>query len=130
MSRRRKILTIALLIMLPIIIFIGTICIGRYTVSPSEVFRSLIYGISGNDSSLSTETTAVVLQIRLPRSFLAVMVGASLAASGAAFQGLFRNPLVSSGILGVSSGSGFGAALAIVFFNNVLLTPFFAFFLV
>jgi iron complex transport system permease protein len=68
------------------------------------------------------ETTAVSLP--------AVMVGASLAASGAAFQGLFRNPLVSSGILGVSSGSGFGAALAIVFFNNVLLTPLFAFFLV
>ncbi|WKY48723.1 iron ABC transporter permease [Eubacteriaceae bacterium ES3] len=128
MSKRRSFLTAVFLIVLPIIIFIGTICIGRYTVSPLDVFKSLIYGLTGNDSGLPTETTAVVLQIRLPRAFLAVMVGASLAASGAAFQGLFRNPLVSSGILGVSSGAGFGAALAIVFFNNIFLTPIFAFF--
>jgi iron complex transport system permease protein len=45
------------------------------------------------------------------------MVGGSLAISGAAFQGLFRNPLVSSGILGVTSGAGFGAALAIILFH-------------
>lgn len=128
MSTGRKVLNTSLLIVLPIIIFMGTICIGRYTVSPSDVFRSIIYGITGSDSGLSAETTAVVLQIRLPRAFLAVMVGASLAASGAAFQGLFRNPLVSGGILGVSSGAGFGAALAIVFFNNILMTPLFAFF--
>ena len=54
----------------------------------------------------------------MPRALLGVMVGACLAISGTAFQGLFRNPLVSSGILGVSSGAGFGAALAILLFNT------------
>jgi len=53
----------------------------------------------------------------MPRAILGAMVGGSLAISGAAFQGLFRNPLVSSGILGVTSGAGFGAALAIILFH-------------
>jgi iron complex transport system permease protein len=61
----------------------------------------------------------IVWEIRLPRALLGSLVGACLAVSGTAFQGLFRNPLVSSGILGVSSGAGFGAALAILLFNTV-----------
>ena len=128
MSRRKKILVTLLLVFLPVAFFFGTICIGRYYVSLTDVFLSLWQGITGNSSGLSPETTAVVLQIRLPRAFLGAIVGASLGASGAAFQGLFRNPLVSGGILGVSSGAGFGAALAIIIFNNIFLTPVFAFF--
>ena len=54
-------------------------------------------------------------------------MGGSLAVSGAAFQGLFRNPLVSAGILGVSSGAGFGAALAILLFNTTAPVYLFAF---
>jgi len=61
----------------------------------------------------------IIWEIRLPRALLGSLVGACLAVSGTAFQGLFRNPLVSSGILGVSSGAGFGAALAILLFNTV-----------
>lgn len=128
MSRRKKILVTLLLVFLPVAFFFGTICIGRYYVSLTDVFLSLWQGITGHSSGLSPETTAVVLQIRLPRAFLGAIVGASLGASGAAFQGLFRNPLVSGGILGVSSGAGFGAALAIIIFNNIFLTPVFAFF--
>lgn len=70
---------------------------------------------------------ALVWDIRMPRAILGAMVGGSLAISGAAFQGLFRNPLVSSGVLGVSSGAGFGAALAILLFNSVAPTYTFAF---
>ena len=55
----------------------------------------------------------IVWQIRLPRVLAAVLVGAALAASGAAYQGMFRNPLVSPDILGVSAGAGLGAALGI-----------------
>lgn len=127
MSRRKKILVTFLLVFLPIAFFLGTICIGRYYVSLTDVFLSLWQGITGNSSGVSPETTAVVLQIRIPRAYLGAIVGASLGASGAAFQGLFRNPLVSGGILGVSAGAGFGAALAIIFFNNIFMTPIFAF---
>jgi iron complex transport system permease protein len=60
----------------------------------------------------------LIWDIRMPRAILGAMVGGCLAVSGASFQGLFRNPLVSSGILGVSSGAGFGAALAIILFHG------------
>lgn len=66
----------------------------------------------------------LIWDIRMPRALLGAMVGGCLAVSGAAFQGLFRNPLVSSGILGVSSGAGFGAALAILLFPAVTPTVY------
>lgn len=128
MKFENKTVNACLLVILPLIFLLGTICIGRYAISLGDVFLSLWQGFSGQNMGLGAETSTVVLQIRLPRAFLGAMVGAALGASGAAFQGLFRNPLVSSGILGVSSGAGFGAALAIVLFNNVFLTPVLAFF--
>lgn len=70
---------------------------------------------------------SVVWDIRLPRAILGALVGGCLAISGASFQGLFRNPLVSSGILGVSSGAGFGAALAILIFSTTSYVYVFAF---
>jgi iron complex transport system permease protein len=60
----------------------------------------------------------VIFQVRLPRVLLAMFVGAGLSISGASFQGMFQNPLVSPGILGVSAGAGFGAALAILLSGN------------
>jgi len=63
----------------------------------------------------------------MPRAILGALVGGCLSISGAAFQGIFRNPLVNSGILGVSSGAGFGAALAIILFNAIAPTYIFAF---
>jgi iron complex transport system permease protein len=65
--------------------------------------------------------------VRLPRLLLGSLVGASLSISGATFQGIFRNPLVSPSILGVSSGAAFGAALSILLLPTMMLTPVFAF---
>jgi len=62
----------------------------------------------------------VVFSIRVPRVLLAMLVGASLAISGASFQGMFQNPLVSPDILGVTAGAGFGAALAILWSGSGL----------
>lgn len=67
-------------------------------------------------------TQIIVLDVRLPRIVLAIIAGAGLAASGATLQGVLRNPLVSSYILGVSAAAGFGAALALLFGAN-LFTP-------
>ncbi len=104
-------------------IFIS-LCIGRYPLPAAEVVRALLHPL-GNKGSASEIYHNIVWEIRLPRALLGSMVGACLAASGTAFQGLFRNPLVSSGILGVSSGAGFGAALAILLFNTVAMAyPF------
>ena len=63
----------------------------------------------------------------MPRAVIGAFVGASLAVSGAAFQGVFRNPLVNSGILGVSNGASFGAALAIVIWGGGMYLYGFAF---
>lgn len=63
----------------------------------------------------------VVLSVRLPRVLAAMLVGASLAAAGAAYQTLFRNPLASPAILGVSAGAGFGAALAMLLHAGALM---------
>ena len=60
----------------------------------------------------------VVMNIRLPRIILAMLIGGGLSIAGAAFQGMFANPLVSPDILGVSAGSGFGAALGILLFGH------------
>ena len=127
MSKARTTLLILTLIVLPILAIAGTLCFGRFSVPIEDVGRSLYQMVSGVDTGVSTETYAVITQIRLPRALLGALVGASLAVSGAAFQGLFRNPLVSAGILGVSAGAGFGAALAIVLFSSLFMTPVFAF---
>lgn len=107
--------------------FIGTICVGRYSISPAEVFRSFVTFITGADTGVDARTLGVVINVRLPRALQGIIVGAALAASGACFQSIFRNPLVSSGMLGVSSGAGFGAALSILLFNSMFMTSAFAF---
>jgi len=98
------------LFILPPVFFLLAILIGRYGIRFEDTLRSL-FGMS----SVSDVFRSLVLRVRLPRALAALCVGANLAVSGAAFQGLFRNPLVDSRILGVSSGAAFGAALALLF---------------
>lgn len=126
----KKIFLTSLLVLLPILLMFISLFIGRYPLAVSDVIGVFAYKAGLIDGvNLTRAQINVVWDVRLPRILLAVMVGASLAISGAAFQGLFRNPLVSSGILGVSNGAGFGAALAIIFFDgNYLYVYLFAFF--
>lgn len=121
-----KTLTI-ILITLPILLVFISLFIGRYPLAFDEVINILSSGknalLSGTDAIKHT----VIWEIRLPRAILALMVGGSLAVSGGALQGMFRNPLVDSGMLGVSAGAGFGAALSVILFNNTIFTYIFAF---
>lgn len=73
------------------------------------------------DTTWTIAQETIVWNLRLPRVFLALVVGAMLASSGVAFQGILRNPLADPYILGVSSGAAFGAATAIVFFRSSTL---------
>lgn len=86
--------------------------IGAYPVSLSDALAALARRLVG--SSQSSQIDTVLFEIRLPRIVAAVMAGAALAAAGAAYQGLFRNPLVSPDILGVSTGAGLGAVIGIL----------------
>jgi len=95
--------------------------VGRYPVSLQEIFSVM----AGQPVSASVET--VVMQVRGPRVLAALLVGAALAAAGAAYQGMFRNPLVSPDILGVSTGAALGAVLAIFLALNVFFIQVLAF---
>jgi len=90
--------------------------LGRYRIAAGDLFEILASSVRGGDLDPSLAGSSLVLwSVRLPRVIAAVMVGAALSVSGAVFQSLFRNPLVSPGILGVTSGAGFGATLAFFF---------------
>src|SRR5262245_54021699 len=94
--------------------------VGRYPVSLGELFDVLWSRATGRAPSASEATENVILLVRGPRVIAAVLVGAALAVAGAAFQGLFRNPLVSPDILGASSGAALGAVIGIFFSLGVV----------
>lgn len=106
----------------------GALLVGRFPLPPADLLDYL--GSLLGWVSLAPDRQAllhnVIVQIRLPRILLAVMVGAALAVSGAAFQAVFRNPLVSPGLLGVLAGAAFGAALGIVLSLPWIWTQFLA----
>ena len=117
MARKKAVLYFAF-VAGPIVVILISLFIGRYPLSVPDVFSALFHGMGFTHLETTPVHLNVIWDIRLPRAILGAMVGASLAVSGASFQGMFRNPLVSSGILGVSSGAGFGASLAIVLFQG------------
>jgi len=95
--------------------------VGRYPLSLAEVLSAL----AGQAADPAVNT--VVMQVRGPRVLAALLVGAALAAAGTAYQGMFRNPLVSPDILGVSTGAALGAVLSIFFAASIFLAQLFAF---
>lgn len=94
---------------------LAAFAIGHYPVSLADVFHVLAAKITGHAPDVSPVVENVIWQVRGPRVIAAVLVGAALAVAGTAFQGLFRNPLVSPDILGASSGAALGAVLGIYF---------------
>jgi iron complex transport system permease protein len=87
--------------------------VGRYPIHISELLAIVAAKLTGHASNLPPAIENVIWQIRGPRILAASLVGGALAVAGAAFQGLFRNPLVSPDILGASSGAALGAVLGI-----------------
>lgn len=106
-----------ILLLLPILAVAVSLFFGRYTMRPDQILQAIF-----SPAASSPEEIRVVWFLRMPRALASAMCGAALAVSGAAFQGIFRNPLVNSGLLGVSNGAGFGACLAIVFLGGGFYT--------
>ena len=111
MKRRSFILSMIILGTLLIAITIISLGVGAVFIPPERVVNVLV-----NPSAAGIDSTdiSIVRDIRLPRILLTVLVGAGLAAAGAAFQGLFRNPLADPFIIGASGGASLGATLAII----------------
>ena len=111
-NRKKEQTIIFILAALLVPAVLASLVIGRFSMSPDMIFRVFLARFTGEE--VSRQADNVIFIIRLPRIFLSMLVGAALSLSGAAYQSLFRDPLVSPGVLGVTSGAGFGAALGIL----------------
>lgn len=109
-----------LISLLPVLVFFTSLFMGRYPISPAEVIQVLYSYLSGNPLPDSMIDQSIIIGIRIPRALLAMLVGAGISISGAACQGMFKNPLVSPDILGVSTGAGFGAVFGILISSGTL----------
>lgn len=112
LRRRYRRLTLCMpLLLLGAVLF--SLCVGYYPLTPAQVVNAALTPL-GYGGEVLPQAVTIFWSIRLPRVLSAVLIGASLSVAGSAYQGMFRNPLVSPDILGVSSGASLGAALAIL----------------
>ena len=114
-------LAIVLLSLSAVLLFFVSMCIGRYHIPIEEVFAYF------TGASLPETSSRVIEYLRIPRTLMAALVGAALAISGAIFQSIFNNKLVSPDLLGVSTGAGVGACFAILLGSAALLINIYAF---
>jgi len=118
-THTNKRLTVGLILILPVALLIISLTLGRYDINAFNVLRVLLSPIFPEAAAGIPEIARqLILQIRVPRILAALLIGASFGATGTAFQAIFKNPLVDSNILGVTSGAGFGAAVAILLMRS------------
>jgi len=113
----------AALVLLVVVAF----AVGRFPISAADLANILWARLTGAEHGLDPTIETVVFRIRGPRVAAALLIGAALAAAGAAYQNMFRNPLVSPDILGVSAGAAVGAVLGIFLSLNVIMIQSLAF---
>ncbi|HEX6014144.1 MAG TPA: iron ABC transporter permease [Geminicoccaceae bacterium] len=101
------------ILLLLLALVLAAVLTGPYPLSPGQIAAALLRRVTGAGTAETSQVETVLFGVRLPRVTAALLVGAALAAAGAAYQNLFRNPLVSPDILGVSAGAGLGAVLGI-----------------
>ena len=109
--QKRYVLLLAVMLVLLFIIIVLSFWVGYYPLTPVQVLNAFLskFGFKGD---ILPQAVTIFWNIRLPRILSALFIGASLSVAGATYQGMFRNPLVSPDILGVSSGASLGAAFA------------------
>ena len=121
-GKKRKILVLLSIFTAPLVSVVVSVSLGagspRFNEAMQVIISKLFPFLNINPGPQLTQI--IILNLRLPRIILAIIAGAGLAAAGATMQGVLRNPLVSSYVLGISSAAGFGAALAIVFGVGIL----------
>lgn len=109
---------ISVLVALLLVICVAALCSGQYRVSVPEVFQIFASRFLNITKTWNDTAEGVVFTLRLPRIVGAILVGSALSLSGAAYQGVFKNPLVAPDLLGVSSGACVGASIAILLHLN------------
>ena len=119
-------INVALFVVL-VILFVACLCVGKYSLTPGECLHILTGKIFNAEPTWDGMDEKMLMGVRLPRALSTVIVGAALALSGAVYQGIFKNPLVSPDFLGVSSGACVGAAVAILLSMTGAFVQIFAF---
>lgn len=126
-ARRATGVRVALVAILPLAAFLLSLPLGRYPVALSDLAGAFLARLGISGAAVPDTINTVVFGVRLPRILTAMLVGGGLSLAGAAYQGMFRNPLVSPDILGASAGAGFGAVLGIMLSKTVVVTQLLAF---
>lgn len=117
-------LAVILMYVLPVVIGLGCICVGRMEIPISDVFKTIGAIFTGQETDV--QNYSIIVNLRLPRILMAIIVGAGLTCAGNTFQSLFSNPLATPDILGVTSGTCVGAILAIFLSCGILGTQLIA----
>lgn len=110
-NKARTVIIICTVIVLLTAVF--SLCLGQYSLPLKKIFSI----VAGNGSKVENN---VFFKIRLPRTIMAIMAGAGLGLAGAVYQSVFKNPLASPDVIGISSGANLGSAVMIVLFGNSL----------
>ncbi|KRB61845.1 iron ABC transporter [Rhizobium sp. Root708] len=111
-----------LALLMIVLLFVGAILSLLFSVTTGASdasFLDVVINVTGSGDALNARDRIIIFDIRMPRAILGFLVGGSLAVSGAIMQGLFRNPLADPGLVGVSSGAGFGAVVMIVLGGSI-----------
>lgn len=113
MRRGGTMIALAVLLGAAVLVAVG---VGAVWIAPTTTLRLVAWklGLAGPPSGVPASVEIILFQLRIPRVLLAAVVGSALAAAGAVFQALFRNPLADPAIIGVSSGAALGAIAAIM----------------
>src|SRR5271165_1720022 len=135
LTLQRVVLRCAILAAILFFVVVVALKLGAVQVSLYGLAKDLLSVLFGRTSAISTDYGMIVMDIRLPRILLGLVVGASLAVAGTSFQALLRNPLADPYVLGISSGAAVGAIIALIIESSLsfspevagLITPFGAF---
>lgn len=97
-----------------IVVFLLSFCVGRYPIALPDLFGAVGAALTGHADAVDPKVYTALFNVRLPRVLMVMLAGAALAVSGAAYQGMFKNPLVSPDLLGASAGASLGACLGLL----------------
>lgn len=118
-SNSRKQIYYLILLLLPLPVFLYSTFIGTFYIEPQEIVKMFLTKLMLYNYTYPSNYDTIIFDIRVPRVLLAMITGAALSVSGTTFQGIFRNPLVSPYILGLSAGAAFGAALSLTILPQI-----------
>ena len=123
LTLERLLLRCGLLALILFGVVVVSLKMGAVQVSLYGLGRDLIHVLLGRSSAISTDYGMIVMNIRLPRILLGIVVGASLAVAGTSFQALLRNPLADPYVLGISSGAALGSIVALIVESHLAFSP-------